>query len=103
MPMTIRMAPHQGRLNTLSPVTPLILLLIPVYRVRIMLGTRERIPANRMMEMPLPMPNSVICSPSHMTKAEPAVKQSTMTMAAQTPGMDPVSSRAPELVVRMRV
>ena len=41
--------------------------------------------------MPLPMPNSVICSPSHMTKAEPAVKLSTMTMAAQHAVHAPVS------------
>lgn len=39
-----------------------------------------------MMEIPFPMPNSVICSPSHMTSAEPAVKVITMTMAAQTAG-----------------
>ncbi len=31
-------------------------------------GIREMMPANRIMEMPLPMPCSVICSPSHMTK-----------------------------------
>ena len=38
------------------------------------------------MEMPFPMPNSVICSPSHISSAEPAVKVRMMTMAAQTPG-----------------
>ena len=40
-----------------------------------MLGTRDRMPANRMMEIPLPIPNSVICSPIHMTKEEPAMKE----------------------------
>ena len=57
----------------------------------IMDGPRDTMPANRMMEMPLPMPNSVICSPSHMTKAEPAVKVKTMTMAAQMPFTPAVS------------
>ena len=37
-----------------------------------------------MMEMPLPMPNSVICSPSHMIRAEPEVKVRMMTIAVQT-------------------
>ena len=49
-------------------------------------GKRLTMLANRMMEIPFPMPNSVICSPSHMTSAEPAVKVITMTMAAQTAG-----------------
>ncbi len=40
-----------------------------------MLGTRDRIPANRMMEIPLPIPNSVTCSPIHITKEEPAMKE----------------------------
>ena len=30
-------------------------------------------PAKMMSEMPLPMPRSVICSPSHMTNAVPVV------------------------------
>ena len=46
-----------------------------------MLGTRDRMPANRMMEIPLPIPNSVICSPIHMTKEEPAMKEMMMTSA----------------------
>ena len=49
-----------------------------------MAGTRDRIPANRMMEMPLPIPNSVICSPIHITKEEPAMKDAMMTRAAHT-------------------
>ena len=40
--------------------------------------------ANRMIEIPLPMPNSVICSPSHMMSAEPEVKVRMITIAAQT-------------------
>ena len=39
--------------------------------------------ANRIMEIPLPMPNSVICSPSHMIRAEPEVKVRMMTSATQ--------------------
>ena len=87
IPMRMRTAPHQGRVKTPSPVTPLRELLTPVQMVQTMLGTRETMPAKRMMEMPLPMPNSVICSPSHMTKAEPAVKDTMMTMPAQMPFM----------------
>ena len=48
-------------------------------------GMPEMIFANRIMEMPLPIPNSVICSPSHITKAEPAVKDRMMTTAGRTP------------------
>ena len=47
-------------------------------------GTRDRMPANRIMEMPLPIPNSVICSPIHITKEEPAMKETVMTRAAHT-------------------
>ena len=48
-------------------------------------GKRLTMLAKRMMEMPLPMPNSVICSPSHMMSAEPEVKVMMMTIAAQMP------------------
>ena len=48
-------------------------------------GSRATIPANRMMEMPLPTPFSLICSPIHMIRAVPAVKVSTMTTATNTP------------------
>ena len=49
-----------------------------------MVGTRDMMPANRIMEMPLPIPNSVICSPIHITKEEPAMKETVMTRAAHT-------------------
>ena len=55
-------------------------------QLEIMVGTRERMPAKRMMEMPLPTPNSVTCSPIHMTKEEPATKEMMMTRACQTVG-----------------
>ena len=54
-------------------------------RVPIIPGIPEMMLANRIMEMPLPIPNSVICSPSHITKAEPAVKVRMMTMAGTKP------------------
>ena len=48
-----------------------------------MLGTREMMPANRIMEMPLPTPNSLHCSPSHMRKLEPATQETIITRATQ--------------------
>ena len=75
MPTTTRTAIHQA----MSPVRR------EVAMLPTMLGMRDRIPANRMMEIPLPIPNSVICSPIHMTKEEPAMKEAMMTRAAQTP------------------
>ena len=42
-------------------------------------GIRETIPAKRIIEMPLPMPNSLICSPIHIRKDAPAVKVRTIT------------------------
>ena len=42
-------------------------------------GIREMIPANRIIEMPLPMPNWSICSPIHIRKEAPAMKVMTMT------------------------
>ena len=56
-----------------------------------MVGTRERMPANRMMEIPLPTPNSVTCSPIHITKEEPAMKLTMITRAGQMPSAPEVS------------
>ena len=47
-------------------------------------GRRETMLENRMIEIPFPMPNSVICSPSHMIRAEPEVKVRITTIAANT-------------------
>ena len=55
----------------------------PVMAPEIMEGIRDRMPPNRMMEIPFPIPNSVTCSPIHMTKEEPATKDTMMTKAAQ--------------------
>ena len=73
-PRNISTATHQRRL----PLAMLRML------VKMAVGKREMMLANRIMEMPLPMPNSVICSPSHMISAEPEVKVRMMTIAAQT-------------------
>ena len=43
-------------------------------------------PAKMMREMPLPTPRSVICSPSHMTKAVPVVSVSTVRSRNPHPG-----------------
>ena len=62
-----------------APVRTLFHTCRPVTQSMIIWGNRETMPANRMMEMPLPMPNS----PSHIRKAEPAVKEITMTVPTQ--------------------
>ena len=66
--------------------------LTPWTMLETMVGTRETMPAKRMMEMPLPTPNSVTCSPIHMTKEEPAIMETMMTRAGQTPSA-PTASR----------
>ncbi len=47
-------------------------------------GMPSTIPAKMMSEMPLPMPRSVICSPTHMMKAVPVVSVS-MLMHPEAP------------------
>ena len=44
-------------------------------------------PAKMISEMPLPMPRSLICSPSHMTKAVPVVSVSTVSSAEAPAGV----------------
>ena len=57
-------------------------------RVRIAaLGRPTTMPAKMMSDMPLPMPRSVICSPSHMTNAEPVVSVSTVIRRKPQPGL----------------
>ena len=43
-------------------------------------------PAKMMSEMPLPIPRSVICSPSHMMKIVPVVSVSTVMRRKPQPG-----------------
>ena len=72
-PRYIRAATHQGR----EPAMTLRMVL------RMLTGRRETMLENRIIEMPFPMPNSVICSPSHMIRAEPEVKVRITTIAAR--------------------
>ena len=51
-------------------------------------GSPTTMPAKMMREMPFPMPRSVICSPSHMTKAVPVVR---VRIAIRTNGIFPPS------------
>ena len=44
-------------------------------------------PAKMMSEMPFPIPRSLICSPSHITKAQPVVSESTVTNLNPRPGL----------------
>ena len=44
-------------------------------------------PAKMMSDMPLPMPRSVICSPSHMMKQVPVVSVSTVISRNASPGL----------------
>ena len=49
-------------------------------------GSCATMPAKMMSDMPLPMPRSVICSPSHMMSVEPAVIVSTVIRRKPQPG-----------------
>ena len=50
-------------------------------------GKLTTIPAKMMSDMPLPMPRSVICSPSHMMNAVPVVSVSTVMRRKHQPGL----------------
>ena len=65
----------------MSGVMPMMFLTV----VMMLVGKRDMMLANRIMEIPLPIPNSVICSPSHIRSAEPAVKVRTITRAGRKP------------------
>ena len=49
-------------------------------------GMPVTIPAKMISEMPLPMPRSVICSPSHMMNDVPVVSDSMVIMRKPQPG-----------------
>ena len=49
--------------------------------------TRSRIEKVMSRLIPLPIPRSVICSPSHITKMEPVVSVTTMISRAAKPGL----------------
>ena len=73
IPTTIRITQGQKRLPEI--------MLAEIWET--MEGIREMMPANRIMEIPLPTPNSLHCSPSHIRKLEPATKAIMITRAAQ--------------------
>ena len=50
-------------------------------------GKFTTMPAKMMSDMPLPMPRSVICSPSHMMNAVPVVSVSTVSSRKPQPGL----------------
>ena len=49
-------------------------------------GMRATMPAKMIREIPFPIPFSVICSPSHMIKAVPAVRVKTVINRNPHPG-----------------
>ena len=52
----------------------------------IALGRPAAMPAKIRIEMPLPRPRSVICSPSHIRNIVPAVRLTTAVMRKPKPG-----------------
>ncbi len=48
-------------------------------------GNRAMMPMKMISEMPLPMPRSVICSPSHIMNIVPAVRKMTVLMVNAEP------------------
>ena len=49
-------------------------------------GSPATIPAKIMIEMPLPMPRSVICSPNHIRNIVPVTREITQTLRKKKPG-----------------
>ena len=49
---------------------------------------RRRCPRRSSSDMPLPMPRSVICSPSHMTNIVPVVSVRTSSAGSPSPGLN---------------
>ena len=72
--ISITMSPFISPLRTISSV-------LPMAR-----GRPATMPATMIMVMPLPMPRSVICSPSHMTKIVPVVIETVATNRNWGPG-----------------
>ena len=53
-----------------------------VYKSFSIYGTRDKIPATIIIDVPLPIPLPLICSPSHITSAEPAASVNVTTAPA---------------------
>ncbi len=67
-------------------------------------GIRTTIPAKMISEIPLPIPRSVICSPSHMMNAVPLVSVSTVIAWNCQPGLITVSGpKAPPWSEKERI
>ena len=49
-------------------------------------GSPTTMPTKMIRDIPLPMPRSVICSPSHMINAEPVVSVMTVISVKLKPG-----------------
>ncbi len=58
-------------------------------------GIEATMPAKMMSEMPLPMPRSVICSPSHMMNAVPVVSETMVIRRKAQPGLATTSPTPP--------
>ena len=56
------------------------------------IGRRTTMPAKMISEMPLPMPRSVICSPSHMMKAVPEVRVMIVSSRNARPGLGTIAA-----------
>ena len=56
-------------------------------KLPIAVGKPETIPPKIMMEMPLPSPRSVICSPSHIRNIVPVTKVTTVLSSNIKPGL----------------
>ncbi len=50
-------------------------------------GSRSTMPAKMSSDMPLPMPRSVICSPSHMMNIVPVISVTTQMKRKPQPGL----------------
>ncbi len=61
--------------------------------------TPATIPAKMISEIPLPIPRSVICSPSHMMKAVPVVRVTTVVRKNMKPALITIGSAVPPIFV----
>ncbi len=72
--------------NGVSTVPPQAPILTFSHRSKTARGKPTTMPTKMMSDMPLPMPRSLICSPSHMMKAEPVVSVNTVINVKPQPG-----------------
>jgi len=91
----------------ISRIAMVMMLRLPVFTSVMVLtmapGRPTTIPAKMINEIPLPIPRSVICSPSHMTKAVPVVRVSTVNRRKPQPCRSSGTNGAPPgAVVRSR-